>query len=211
MKRWFTVFVLAGIVSGCMTYPYEVKDGGDGVYYAESAPVYTYVNMPFGFPYYGPYAWSWYYPVWHPPYAGSHYSWYRPYHPWSHPFSGVDSRIVQNRMPRGDWPYERRARRSPSEPAPSLSPLDLRMGAIEPRVSQKRRYPSHYPSAIMKQRMAAKGYRTTKPAHRVSGQSPRVYSSAPKPSSGAYRSAPKSSPPPRMRSSARSKDIRNEK
>ena len=78
MKRYALIFVLA-LLSGCAGYSYPVKDGGDGVYYAESPPVYTYVGGYYGFSYYGPYSGYWYHPIWYSPVMGPHYSWYRPY------------------------------------------------------------------------------------------------------------------------------------
>ena len=39
------MLVLALALAGCTTYPYDVRDGGDGVYYADSPPVYRYVEL----------------------------------------------------------------------------------------------------------------------------------------------------------------------
>ena len=78
MKRILPI-LLCLLVTACTGYNYPVKDGGDGVYYAESPPIYTYVDGYFGFPYYGPYSWTWYHPVWYSPYWSNHYSWYRPH------------------------------------------------------------------------------------------------------------------------------------
>ena len=81
--KMFAAILLTVLLAGCTGYGYPVRDGGDGVYYASSPPVYTYVDGYFGFPYYGPYSWSWYYPVWYTPLAGPHYSWYRSYGFWA--------------------------------------------------------------------------------------------------------------------------------
>lgn len=78
MKRVALIIVLA-LLSGCASYSYPIKDGGDGVYYAESPPVYTYVGGYYGFSYYGPYSGYWYHPIWYSPVMGPHYSWYRPF------------------------------------------------------------------------------------------------------------------------------------
>ena len=194
------MLVLALALAGCTTYPYDVRDGGDGVYYADSPPVYRYVDFYFGFPYYGPYSWSWYYPVWHAPIAGSHYSWYRPRDYWCHPFTGHGARVAQTRVqPSADWLMERQASKSPPDLWPTLSPRDLRMATVEPQVWHKNRYPVQYRSASMKQRMAAKGYAPTKSTSRAANQTPRASSMAP-------RSAPAprmSSPAPRARQPAR--------
>lgn len=40
--KWFTTIIILALVAGCSTY--DVKDAGDGVYYAESPPEYTYVD-----------------------------------------------------------------------------------------------------------------------------------------------------------------------
>lgn len=196
--------MLAVFLAGCTTYPYEVKDGGDGVYYAASPPVYRYVDTYFGFPYYGPYSWSWYYPIWHAPIAGPHYSWYRPHCYWCHPFTGPNARVAQSYVPRGDWLYERRASRTPSDLTPSLTPMDFRAATIEPLRYNKSRYPYRYSTPAMKQRMAAKGYGSNKPSSRSTSPAPRSHSSAPRQSSSSARAAPRSAPAPRARSSASS-------
>jgi hypothetical protein len=165
MKPIFAM--LAGLLlAACSGYPYAVRDGGDGVYYAESPPVYTYVDGYFGFPYYGPYAWSWYYPLWYAPLAGPHYSWYRPPYYWSHPFHGV-----------GDYyAYVPVKRKSPVQAgvlpdtpvSAPLPPPNLRDATLRPVKS--RRYYKHagyptatykhdgYPTATYKSRAAAKVY-----------------------------------------------------
>ena len=73
MKRAAYILILF-LLSSCTSYNYVVKDGGDGVYYAESPPVYTYVDGYFGFPYFGPYSGYWYNPIWYSPLLGPHYS-----------------------------------------------------------------------------------------------------------------------------------------
>lgn len=72
MKRAWPI-VLMLILSAC-SGP-TLRDGGDGVYYASSPPAYVYVDSYVGFRYFGPYAWSWYHPVWYSPLAGGHYYW----------------------------------------------------------------------------------------------------------------------------------------
>ena len=94
MNRVFTIFLLL-FLAGCATY--DVKDAGDGVYYAESPPVYTYVDawpMWYGGFYYPSYASCWY-----APYVSRYCAWHRPhyhhryaylgtpwigYHPWQY-------------------------------------------------------------------------------------------------------------------------------
>lgn len=72
MKRLLVTFLFLSL-GACSSY--SVRDAGDGVYYAESPPSYVYVDGWVGFGYAGPYAWSWYHPVWYSPLAGGHYYW----------------------------------------------------------------------------------------------------------------------------------------
>ena len=189
MKRLYALIPVL-LLAGCMTYPYDVRDGGDGVYYADSPPTYSYVDLHFGFPYYGPYAWWWYDPVWYAPFANSHYSWYRPRDYWCHPFNGADTRVAQTRVPNADRVAGPRRSKTAPDLSPSLSPLDLRQATIAQRQSYKRNY---YDSPRMKQRMASKSYASTKPAQRSSKPSLR----APKSPSMTSRSVPRSASPPR--------------
>ncbi|MEE4294461.1 MAG: hypothetical protein V2I79_10900 [Xanthomonadales bacterium] len=72
MKRAWPILLIL-VFSAC-SGP-TLRDGGDGVYYASSPPAYVYVDSYVGFRYFGPYAWSWYHPVWYSPLAGGHYYW----------------------------------------------------------------------------------------------------------------------------------------
>jgi hypothetical protein len=151
------VAMLAGLLlAACSGYPYAVRDGGDGVYYADSPPVYTYVDGYFGFPYYGPYAWSWYYPLWYAPLAGPHYSWYRPPYYWCHPFDGVGDRYAYVPVKRKP-PVQSGVLPDTPVSAP-LPPPNLRDATVRP--VKYRRYYKHtgHPNATYKSRAAAKVY-----------------------------------------------------
>lgn len=144
------------LLAACSGYPYAVRDGGDGVYYAESPPVYTYVDGYFGFPYYGPYAWSWYYPLWYAPLAGPHYSWYRPPYYWGHPFHGVGDRYAYVPVKRKP-PVQAGVLPDTPVSAP-LPPPNLRDATVRP-VKYRRHYKhAGYPDATYKSRAATKVY-----------------------------------------------------
>jgi hypothetical protein len=173
------LIVSALLLSACSGYPYTVKDGGDGVYYAESPPTYTYVDGFYGFPYYGPYRWSWYYPVWYAPLPGPHYSWYRPYHYWCHPFQGVPVRYAVHEPAAATLPTQ--AKQQP--PAPGLYPVlptDLRSATVGPNLPRYSLKSSRYSNPTVKSRMAAKW---SKPTYGTSSRS----------TSPTYRSAPRAS------------------
>lgn len=153
MKKPFLA-MFAGLWLAACSYPYAVRDGGDGVYYAESPPAYTYVDGYFGFPYYGPYSWSWYYPLWYTPLAGPHYSWYRPTYYWGDPFNGFGGRYAYVPVKR-QAPV--RSNDVPGGPAVvPLPPADFRAVTVRPPKSG--RYVKHagYPNATYKSRAAAK-------------------------------------------------------
>lgn len=84
MKRIY-VFLPFILLAGCVSQPYNMKFGGNNVSAVKSSSSYTYVGDSFGFPYYGPYSWSWYHPVWFSPVSGPHYSWHCPGCVWSDP------------------------------------------------------------------------------------------------------------------------------
>lgn len=142
------------LISACATYSYPVKDGGDGVYYAESPPIYTYVDGYFGFPYYGPYSWTWYHPVWYSPYWSNHYSWYRPYQVCGLPYYVPSATFAGQPTPRKG---KKSKVTNPGITAPPMTPIlpvDLGQMAIAPS-----RYASKNPtfsSAGMKSRYAGK-------------------------------------------------------
>ena len=143
-------------VSACSGYSYPVKDGGDGVYYAESPPIYTYVDGYFGFPYYGPYSWTWYHPVWYSPYWSNHYSWYRPYQVCGLPYYLPTASFAGSAEPRKG----RKAKvNNPSITAPLMTPIlpiDLEQMVLSPATSRySGKNPTFY-SAGMKSRYSAK-------------------------------------------------------
>jgi hypothetical protein len=84
MKRLFA-FLPIILLAGCASQPYNMKFGGNNVSAVKSSSAYTYVGDSFGFPYYGPYSWSWYDPVWYSPISGPHYRWHCPGCVWSDP------------------------------------------------------------------------------------------------------------------------------
>lgn len=64
MKKVFITAVAVGLITGCASQFIPVKDGGEGVYYAESPPQHIYVHS-YGWPYYyGFYGYPYYYPWW---------------------------------------------------------------------------------------------------------------------------------------------------
>lgn len=114
MKRIYSILPLL-LLAGCFSQPYNMKFGGNSVSAVKSSGTYTYVGDSFGFPYYGPYSWSWYDPVWYSPVSGPHYSWHCPGCLWSDP---------ANRPGEGPGGY--------SVPVPSgkrsaLPPIDYRL------------------------------------------------------------------------------------
>ena len=152
--------LLCLLVSACTGYNYPVKDGGDGVYYAESPPIYTYVDGYFGFPYYGPYLWTWYHPVWYSPYWSNHYSWYRPYQICGLPYYVPSATFAGHAAPR---PGKRAKVTDPAvsaPPATPILPIDLGQMALSPMNS---RYSGKNPtffSAGTKSRYAVKSGRS---------------------------------------------------
>jgi hypothetical protein len=151
------VAIFAGLLlAACSGYPYAVRDGGDGVYFAESPPVYTYVDGYFGFPYYGPYAWSWYYPLWYAPLAGPHYSWYRPPYHWSHPFHGMADRYAYLPVKRKN---PAQAGALPADPVSvPLPPPDLRDATVRPPKYRRQVKHTVYPNPTFKSKAAARVY-----------------------------------------------------
>lgn len=79
--------LLTVLITGCASSysGFSIRDSGDKVYRGSSSTSFVYMNGYYGFPYYGPYAWRWYYPYWYSPLDGPHYSWYRPYGNWGGP------------------------------------------------------------------------------------------------------------------------------
>lgn len=87
MRVMFAIMLVA-LLSGCAGYSYPVQDGGNGVYFAQSPPQYTYVNTrPYGpyyfnpvpsWLYYSPYQYPNYFAVWSSPLIYDHYRGYGP-------------------------------------------------------------------------------------------------------------------------------------
>ena len=189
MKRAVYILILF-LLSSCTSYNYVVKDGGDGVYYAESPPVYTYVDGYFGFPYFGPYSGYWYNPIWYSPLLGHHYSWYRPYQACGMPYYFPSHAFAGQQGPRKG----KKARVSDpvvsAPPTRIILPVDLEQMTIAPQSS---RYASKNPSfnaAGSKSRYAAKSVRSSNSVKRSSTGVYRPSSSYRSPSSSRYPSTP---------------------
>lgn len=187
MKKPIVAILSSLLLAACSGYPYAVRDGGDGVYYAESPPVYTYVDGYFGFPYYGPYDWSWYYPLWYAPLTGPHYSWYRPPYYWSQPFYGVGDRYAYF-PPKRTAPV--RTGSLPDEPSIVTLPMaSLRDVTVQPPKSRRHVKQAGYHDTAYKSKAAARVYM---PVDRSSGM-PSISASRPSPavsSAPVRRSAP---------------------
>lgn len=157
-------------LAGCASQGYSVRVGDDGVYYASSPPVYSYVDGYFGFPYYGPYSWAWYHPVWYSPVLGHHYSWCRPYDYWCGPGSWPGGSFAYHHEPGRN----KSAARVPDDQAANLQPIlpvDMRQMVIEARA----------PRSSLKQQsyvMPKTKYRAYDKVGRSSYASPRVSSSS---------------------------------
>ncbi len=195
--RTLLLILSALALAACSGYPYAVKDGGDGVYYAESPPTYTYVNGFFGFPYHGPYSWAWYYPVWYSPLYGPHYSWYRPYYHWSDPFPVYSGRYTAYHPPPVGAQQKKRKNRSSAPGIYPVLPADLRPVTVGPTMPRYSLKSAAYGSPTIKSRMAAK---SSKPTYHAPSRT----------ASPSYRSAPRaSSPAPTRQRSVRqaSRDI----
>ena len=95
MKR-IAALALATLLAGC-AYTYPVKEAGDGVYYAESPPEYTYIDSYFYDPFLYPY---WYATFYHPSYP-----WL--YDEYRYPYSAKS-------------PYRSPSEVRPGRPAPSV-------------------------------------------------------------------------------------------
>lgn len=165
MKRLASILlcILAAAIAGCS---YPIKDAGDGVYYASSPPIYTYVDGYFGFPYYGPYSWSWYHPTWYAPIYCDHYSWYRPRYHWGGPFDGPATGVVRNNTPSKSTGFTYGDIGSPKQIRPIL-PVDLRQATIEPGLSMYGSKNQAYRTPAQKSRSAAK---SSKPAYSTSSR-----------------------------------------
>lgn len=132
MKRLCAIFPLV-LLAGCFSQPYNMKFGGDSVHYVNSRPVYSYFGSSYGFPYYGPYNWDWYYPVWYSPVPGPHYSWYCPGGIWSDPFYRPVGGLAYHGIPRQN---KERPTPTPVTTDPDvrpIRPMDLRHAVVEPR------------------------------------------------------------------------------
>ncbi len=195
--------LLCLLVSACTGYGYPVKDGGDGVYYAESPPIYTYVDGYFGFPYYGPYSWTWYHPVWYSPYWSNHYSWYRPYQ-----ICGLPYYLPSTSFAGHSAPHEGKKAKvtDPVVTAPLMTPvlpIDLGQMALSPATSRYAgKNPAFY-STGAKSRYSAKSGRSAYASKYGTRSAYRPSVSSRSTSSSRYpRSPSRSSESPRVRSRA---------
>ena len=139
MKR-IPALLIISLLAACSTY--EVKDAGDGVYYAESPPEYSYVYN---------YSWpSWYSRTYYPFYStcwyGGHYSrhcgWHGPpYLRYSYyPPRYYGDFAVSDKYP-GDESGERKSRKKrviqPLDPEKKLSPAFADIKSIKYATSHK--------------------------------------------------------------------------
>ncbi|MEE4218733.1 MAG: hypothetical protein V2I48_14050 [Xanthomonadales bacterium] len=185
MKRLPSILmsILAAAIAGCS---YPIKDAGDGVYYASSPPIYTYVDGYFGFPYYGPYSWSWYHPTWYAPIYCDHYSWYRPRYHWGGPFDGPATGVARTYTPSQVTRFTHGDLDSPRQIRPIL-PVDLRQATIEPGSYRSGSKNQAFRTPAQKSRAAA---RSSKPAYsRSSRASPAYRASTPSRSPTPVRSS----------------------
>ena len=188
MKGMPTILVsILLITTAACSYP--VKDGGDGVYYAESPPIYTYVDGYFGFPYYGPYSWVWYHPVWYSPYNCNHYSWYRSRNHWNEPFDGPAAGVAYNKSPRPNNRHVYNSRQKSKE-FRTILPVEVGQMTISSGTRSSSSKAQAYRSASAKSRMASK---SSKPAYSSSSRS----SATPRPSTTARSSTPVKQSTPR--------------
>lgn len=174
MKRLYTI-LLSILLAATAACSYPIKDGGDGVYYAESPPIYTYVDGYFGFPYYGPYSWVWYHPVWYSPYNCNHYSWYRPRNHWSEPFDGPAGGVAYNKASRPDKRHVYNSRKKSKE-YKAILPVDVRQMTISSGTRSSSSKSHSYRSAKAKSRKTSK---SSKPAYSRSSSSSAAHRSSP--------------------------------
>lgn len=154
MKRLPTILVSV-LLAASVACSYPIKDAGDGVYYASSPPIYTYVNGYFGFPYYGPYSWAWYHPVWYSPYNCNHYSWYRSRNRWSEPFDGPAGVVAYKKDPVPDKRYAYGSRKKSTKTRVIL-PVDVQQMTFISETGSTRSKSQAYRSASAKSRAASK-------------------------------------------------------
>lgn len=159
MKRLPAILscILFAGIAGCS---YPIKDAGDGVYYASSPPIYTYVDGYFGFPYYGPYSWAWYHPVWYSPYNCNHYSWYRSRSYWSEPFDGPAGGVAYNKNSRSDKRFVYNSRQKSKE-FRAILPVDLGQMTISSGPGAFSTKSKAYRTASAKSRTASKSSKST--------------------------------------------------
>lgn len=188
MKRLYTI-LLSILLAASVACSYPIKDAGDGVYYASSPPIYTYVDGYFGFPYYGPYSWAWYHPVWYSPYNCNHYSWYRSRNRWSEPFDGPAGGVAYNTAPRPDKLHVYNSRQKTKE-FRAILPVDVGQMTISSGARSSSSKAQVYRSARAKSRTASK---SSKSAYSRSSSSSTAY----RPSTPSRSSTPVRSSTPR--------------
>jgi hypothetical protein len=175
--RYALIIIIALSLAACSGYPYKVKDAGDGVYYAESPPEYTWVDGywwpryggPYLYPYYGSH---WISPVWshhgygyRPP-----YSTFPPYLDTAYWNFASNAAVRNNRVPV-------RKNNRKKVPGLPLDPVDPRVSRLDPGLTERyerRKEPGHY---------VYREHKYSKPAFKSSSRSG-------KPSYSRSRSAP---------------------
>lgn len=169
------------LITGCVSSNsgFAIRDSGDKVYRGSSPTSFVYMNGYYGFPYYGPYAWRWYYPYWYSPLNGPHYSWYRPHGFWGAPCIECSQGYIPPdiKQPGTIGPAQPR-------PAVPILPVDLREMAVRNRAPKSSLNQHAYRTPQMKARSAAK-YGSNKSASRSSARSPASYRSPSRSSSRA--------------------------
>lgn len=109
-------------LAGCSTY--EIKDAGDGVYYAESPPVYTYVDS-YGWPFwYSNFYYTSYRPCRYSPYMTNYCHWGGRYG-YHYPVIRDPYYAVMHKYPEGTIPKRKRGDEDVNIPVPPENPRDL--------------------------------------------------------------------------------------
>lgn len=123
MNRILAIIILT-LLAACSTY--EVKDAGDGVYYAESPPEYSYVYS-YGLPsWYSGFYYPYYSSCWYAPYISPYCGWYRPHYPRyayaPQPYYGDFS--IRHKYPEGKIPKRKRGDEDKKQPVTPDDPRE---------------------------------------------------------------------------------------
>jgi len=192
MKR-IAALLLTALLTGC-AYTYPVVDAGDGVYYAESPPDYTWVDV--GWRYYDPFMSPWWYASYYDPYYLWRHDRYRypypvqvPYRPPPVVRSGRPAPTVplvyrdHLAMMRDDW-YREYGAQASADKAQRLS-----AGQMKPRGFGATSKPGHRPAHSSRIRASS----VTRPSRSMRASTPRA------PRSAGHRPVIRASSPQRSR------------